>query len=51
VIVVHVGKFLDEVATHMFLHLEDSIKLLCVLVDNFVNRLNFEFIEGRANIE
>jgi hypothetical protein len=51
VVVIHVGKFLDEVAAHVFLYLEDSIELLCVLVDDFINRLNFELVEGRADIE
>lgn len=51
VVVIHVGKFLDEVAAHVFLYLEDSIELLCFLVDDFINRLNFELVEGRADIE
>lgn len=51
VVVIHVGKFLDEVAAHVFLYLEDSIELLCVLVNDFINRLNFELVEGRADIE
>jgi hypothetical protein len=51
VVVIHVGKFLDEVAAHVFLYLEDSIELLCVLVDDFINRLNFELVERRADIE